>query len=76
MIDGVLIIVCRHIINKEAKGLWSLDQEVLMCSDCWNKFHQLVKKYRGQDNIPIEELDFVVSVCPSCVRKLTEELCQ
>lgn len=66
-----LIIACKHIINKEKKGLWSLDREVLLCQSCWDRIHKLEAKYQG--NIPIEELDFVASYCRDCIEKLTNK---
>jgi len=64
-----LIIACKHIINKTREGLWSLDQEVLLCKSCWAKINKLEEKYQG--NIPIEKLDFVASYCRDCINKIT-----
>jgi hypothetical protein len=66
-----LIIACKHIISKKKKGLWSLDEEVLLCESCWDKIHKLEEKYQG--NIPIKKLDFVASYCRDCINKIILE---
>jgi len=63
-----LIIACKHIIDKKRKGLWSPDQEVLLCKSCWVKIHKLEEEYQGK--IPIEKLDFVASYYRDCINKI------
>ena len=58
-----LVIACKHVANSQRKGIKRGSD--VMCAECWSVLESLHRQYG--ENIPIEKLDFAISVCKVCL---------
>ena len=64
-----LMIACIHTAKGLRKGHYTdKEEEIFVCSECHKKIGVLRKKY-PTGNIPIEELDFMITICRDCLFK-------